>query len=310
MNFILFVLIAVSVYLFVEKIYEKRILNRINKYINEKNELYYKEFLKKYEKSKKIKITERFNFKYKINLLIDKADIEQSIFVNYFSLLFYSLICFLVTYIIIFKIFKTVGLSLIICLPSCLIPFIILNFVASYKAEKLEKVFLNFLLQLKNYTKISNDVIGALKNIETIEPLQSYIDKFNLELNSGIKFETAMEHLKEKISVVKFKEFFSNLQYCYIFGGNFATLIDKSYQTINELQKEKSKRRQETQSARIVLFILMLLDILVYINFVKNDNENYMIMKNSVIGNGILYWNFISMWFLIYLSEKVKKLDY
>ena len=310
MRLLLFVFIGISCYLFLEKMYQKRILHKINKYINDKNELYYKEFLEKYEKSKKIKITEKFNLKYKINLLIDKANIEQSLFVNYLSLLFYGLICFCFTYIISFNIFKIIGLALLISLPSFVIPFVLLNFVTSYKSEKLEKVFLNFLLQLKNYTKINNDVIGALNSIETVEPLQSYIDKFNLEINSGIKFETAMEHLKEKISVKKFKEFFSNLQYCYVFGGDFAKLIDKSYQTINELQKEKEKRKQETQSARIVLVILMILNIFVYINFVKNNYENYMIMKNSFLGKGILYWNFTSMWFLIYLSERVKKLDY
>lgn len=310
MKIIFLVLIAITMYLTVDCLYEKKILNKINKYLNQKNELYYKEFLKKYEKSKKIKITEKFNLKYKINLLIDKANLKRSVFINYFSLLFASTLCLLITYIFIFNIFKIVILSLIISLPSFFIPFIILNYIALYKAEKIEKIFLNFLLQLKNYTKISNDVIGALKNVETIEPLQSYIDKLNVELNSGIKFETAIEHLKEKISVAKFKEFFSNLQYCYVFGGNFSTFIDKNYQTISELQKEKSKRKQETQSARIVLFILILLDIFVYINFVKSDYENYMIMKNSFIGKAILYWNFISMWFLIYLSEKVKKLDY
>ena len=243
MNFIVFILILISVYLFVDIMCEKRILNKINKYINEKNELYYKEFLKKCEKSKKIKIVERFNLKYKLNLLIDKANIEQSIFVNYFSLIFYSLTCFLVTYIIIFNIFKMIGVAVIISLPAFFIPFAVLNFIASYKAEKIEKMFLNFLLQLKNYTQISNDVIGALKNIETEEPLKSYVNKFNLELNSGIKFETAMEHLKEKISVVKFRDFFSNLQYCYVFGGDFTTLIDKTYQTIDELQKEKNRRK-------------------------------------------------------------------
>ena len=65
MSVILLILIAVSVYLSVEKIRERKILQKINKYINIKNEFYYKEFLKKYEKSKKIRMTERFNWKYK-----------------------------------------------------------------------------------------------------------------------------------------------------------------------------------------------------------------------------------------------------
>ncbi len=310
MKFILFVLMAVTIYMGIERIYEKNILRNINRYIIVKNEYYYKEFLKKYEKSKKIKMAERINIRYKINLLIDKAGICQNIFVNPISLMIYGIITFIFIYLIAFAIFRIIGISLIIALPGVFMPFVVLNIICSYKSERLEKIFLNFLLQLKNHTKINNDVVNALKSVQTIEPLQSYLNKFNLEINSGIKFEAAIEHLKEKITITKFKEFFSNMQYCYLYGGDFSCLIEKSYKIINELQNEKNKRRQETQGARIVLIILLLLNIFVYINFVKNNVDNYMIMKNSVVGMCILYWNFISMWILLFLSDKVKKLDY
>lgn len=310
MNILLFLLIGVSTYLIIEKIRENKILEKINKYINKKNELYYKEFLKNYEKSKKIKLVENLNVKYKISLLIERANINQNILINPVSLIIYGMICSFVVYIFAFNVFKVHGIALIISAPCIVIPFVIIKAVISYKAQKMEKVFLNFLLQLKNYTKISNDVVGAFQSIETIEPLQSYIRKFNIELNSGIKFEAAIEHLKEKIGILKFREFFSNVQYCYLYGGNFSSLIDKSYKSINEIQKEKAKRLEETRSARLVLLILMLLNIVVYITYVRNNTENYMIMKSSVLGLGILYWNFISMWILIYLSENVKELDY
>ena len=119
-----------------------------------------------------------------------------------------------------------------------------------------------------------------------------------------------MEHLKEKISIKKFKEFFSNLQYCYLYGGNFSTLIDKSYKTINIIQKEKNKRLEETKSARIVLFILIAMNMFVYVTYIQDNYENYRIMKNSFFGMAILYWNIISMWGLLWLSGQVKKLDY
>lgn len=310
MEFVLLVLIAITIYLSIQKIRKIKILQKINKYICVKNEYYYKEFLKKYEKSKKIKMTERLNIKYKINLLIDKCGLSQNVFINPIALVVYGCVCFLLVYLLIFSVFKIAGVSTIIAFPSILTPFVILNIISSYKSEKIEKVFLNFLLQLKNYTKIGNDVVSAFRNVKTLEPLQAYLNKFNLEINSGIKFETAIEHLKEKITVTKLKEFFTNVQYCYLYGGNFSNLIDKSYKTINELQKEKNKRKQETQGARIVLIILIIMDVFVYVNFVKNNTEHFMIMKNSVLGKIILYWNFISMWILIFLSEKLKKLDY
>lgn len=310
MNILLFILIGVSIYFTLEFIKERKILERINKYIVEKNEHYYKEFIKKYEKSKKIKMVDRLNIMYKISLMIEQANITQSILINPITLIMAGIACVICTFFISLNIFQIYGAAIIISVPCVVIPFAILRFVASYKSKRLEKVFLNFLLQLKNYTKINNDVVGAFQSIETVEPLQSYIRKFNVEINSGVKFEKAIENLKEKISVQKFREFFSNVQYCYLYGGNFSNLIDKSYNSINEIQKEKTKRDEETRSARIVLFILMILDIFVYITYVKNDAENYMIMKDSFLGSLIIYWNFISMWILIYLSERVKKLDY
>lgn len=310
MKLLLFVLIAINIFLFLEIFYEKRVLQKINKYISIKNEYYYKEFLKKYEKSKKIRMSEKMNLKYKISLLIDRAGLSQNVIINPIALVMYGIICFLCVYIFVFSIFKMRGVSIIISIPCATLPFVILNVISSYKNEKIEKVFLNFLLQLKNYTKISNDVISAFRNVKTLEPLQTHLNKFNLEINSGVKFETAIEHLKEKILVKKFKEFFTNVEYCYLYGGNFSNLIDRNYKTINDLQKEKDKRRQETQGARIVLIILVIMDICIYMNFVKNNVEYFQIMKNNLIGVIILYWNFISMWILILLSEKVKKLDY
>jgi Flp pilus assembly protein TadB len=166
------------------------------------------------------------------------------------------------------------------------------------------------MLQLRNYTKINNDIIFALNEIHTIEPLQSYIQRFLVEIKSGIKFEDAMEKLKGKINIKQFKNFLSNLEHCFICGGNITNLIEKSYKSIELIQKEKTNRIQETKGARLVLYILMGLNFFVYFTFIKNDYENYMIMRTSFIGNMILYWNFISIWIFIFLSHSVKKLDY
>lgn len=310
LKLVLFVLIAVVIYELINKIYENKTLEKINKYISEKNEKYYTEFIRKYEKSKKVKLTDKLNINYKINLLIDKADIPRSVLINPITIIAVGLICVLVAYKLTFNFFKVILLSAIISIPCFFIPIIIINLIGTYKEEKMEKTFLNFLLQVKNYTKINNDITSAFKEVETIEPLQSYINRFNIELQSGIKFESAVEHLKEKMSTLKFKEFFANMQYCYLYGGNFSELIDKNYKMISDIQKEKLKREQETKGARLALFILIFLNIYVYIVYIKNNYENYLIMQKSAFGNIILYWNFISMWLLLWLSVKVKKLDY
>ena len=129
----------------------------------------------------------------------------------------------------------------------------ILSLIKEYNSWKLEKTMQDFLLQLKNYTQINNDIVYAFKQVKTMEPLQGHINTLLVEIGSGIKFEKAIENIKEKISFEALKSVFSNILYCYLYGGDFAELLNKSYKMVNRIQKEKSSRNEETKNARIVL---------------------------------------------------------
>ena len=310
MYIVLFFLISITSYLLVDLLLSKNINKKITNFLTYKNEKYYTEFIKQHEKNKKVKITAKLNIMHKINLLIEKSGLKRGLLINQITIILSSCVSFIICYLLIFNIFKIVLLSIIISVPAILIPTLFLSLLAESRSKKIEKVMLNFLLQLKNYTQISNDIVYAFKQVKTIEPLQSYIKKCLVELNSGIKFEKAIENLKEKITFEKFNNFFTNMQYCYINGGNFTELIKKNYRIISDIQNEKNMREQETMGARIVLIILIILDLFVYFSFIKNNYENYNIMIKSLIGNIILYWNFISIWLMFILIYKVKKLDY
>ena len=307
---ILLILIGISCYVFCSWIAQEKIEGNASKYLKKKNEKYYERLIKFYEKRKKIKRKKKFNIFSKIDYLIEQIGWKKNIICNSLTIFFLGIVCVIICYHIAFSFFKIFFLSLIISIPMVFLPIAILSFIAETKNKKIEKVMLNFLLQLKNSTQINNDIVYALKEVKTVEPLQTHVKKFLLEINSGIKFEKAIENFKEKIPFQKFRMVFTNIQYCHIHGGNFAELLTKNYKYISALQKEKIKREQETKNARIVLIILILLDIFIYFNFIKSNYENYHIMTKSFFGNIILYWNFISIWFLFVLMQKVKKLDY
>lgn len=310
LKIIFFVLILIASYIIIENLYNKEILKRVNNYISKKNEDHYEKLLKYYEKNKKIKLKNKINYFRKIDILIDRCGLERNCLINSVTILMLGIISVVISYILAFSFFKIFLLSVIISIPVFFLPFAILNFMAEYREEKIEKVFLNFLLQLKNHTKINNDIIYAFSEVKTMDPLQGYIRKFLVEISNGIRFEKVMKNLKDKISNEQIKMFFGNLEYCHLYGGNFSELIEKSYKVINDMMREKSRRIEETRSARIVLFILIFLDFVVYMSFIKSDPDIYLIMRKNIIGNMILYWNFISMWFLVFIASKVKKLDY
>lgn len=308
-NIVLFFLIFIVCYQYAIKIIEEKLTVKLSKYLALKNEKYHDELMKYYKKNKKVKISSKINPIHKLGILIERAGVKQGILINPLSLVFIGVVFSILCYTIALKIFETSSVSFIIAAPTALVPVVMLKLIADYNDDKIEKIIPNFLLQLKNYTQINNDIIYAIKESKTIEPLQSYINKFLIEINSGIKFENAIDNLNEKIKIKELENLFSNIKNCYISGGSFVELINKSYCMLSIIQKEKLARKEETKGARIVLIILVLLDLIVYFSFIGNNKENYMIMQKSIVGNLVLYWNFISMWLLVFLSQKVKEVD-
>lgn len=184
LNIILFVLIGISIFLTLDGLIKNDVLNKLNGYINSKNEKYYETLLKYYEKNKKIKLKEQVNYIHKINILIDRCDLRRGALINPISIVLLGIICVIFSYTLAFKFFKIVFLSIILSVPFFYMPIAILNMIAEHKEAKVEKVFLNFLLQLKNYTKINNDIVAAMQEVKTIEPLQGHVKKFLVEVES------------------------------------------------------------------------------------------------------------------------------
>ncbi len=310
LKILLGILLFIDSYLIVMKIKEIHLQDKINQYVNHKSEKYYEDLLKFYEKNKKIKLKTKMGLLQKITLKMDRAGVKSGVIMNPFTIIIASLLSVMVSYILCLRFFKVMTTSFLISAPMLFFPFFVLQILEEYRASKVEKAANNFLLQLKNYTQINNDIVYALGEVKTIEPLQGYIHTFLLELNRGIRFEVAMEHFKEKLHSETLKMFLSNVQYCYLYGGSFSKLITKSYFLFNQLQQEKEKRMNETKSARLVLYILVILDMMVYVVTIRNHAANEGLMQKTMIGKAILNWNFISMWLLIMLANKVKKLDY
>lgn len=297
-------------YVFIEIVQKNKFDEKISQYVMNKNEKYYNALIKQYNKNNSFKFKTKFNYFHRINVLIDKVGLRFGLIANPVSVLVLCVVSFLCCYLITYSIIKIILLSVIISFPGFFIPILILKVIANNKTSKVEEAVLDFLLQLRNYTRINNDIIYAFKQIKTINPLQSYIDTFLVELNSGIKFEKAIESLKEKIVLNKLKDVFSNIEQCYLYGGDFSELMRKSYVTISKIQKEKKQRAQDTKNARIVLGILIFLDLFVYFSYIKSNYQNYIMMTERPLGIVILYWNFISIWGLLFLMNRVQKLDY
>ena len=69
-NILIYISILFTSYLAISQIADAKIINKLDKYLNEKSDKYYEELLKYHNKNKKVKIKVTLNLLHKINFKI------------------------------------------------------------------------------------------------------------------------------------------------------------------------------------------------------------------------------------------------
>ena len=205
-------------------------------------------------------------------------------------------------YFISFKIFNVISTSLLISIFSFFIPYNLITRIYYKRKEKIIKLFPTYIITLKTYTQLTNDIIIAFRNAKTIEPLKTYIDRFNIYVEKGINVFDSLELLKKDIDIKQISDFLSSIQVCYINGGIFNILLNRYAKLLLKTNLQKEKEEQEIFSSITVLIILIVINLMLLFLFVFSDSEYKAIITTTFTGKLILNINilsYISIYFII-----------
>ena len=292
---------------------QRKYYQEIKEKINSKNTQYINKLV--YQKNNKtlFKYNDK-NLFDKLYILLIKTGIMENKYLWWIipqTIIIFCFIIFLISYLIFIPILKLKSLTITFCIPIAFIPIFLLIIYSEINEEKLEKNLISYIIQLKNQVKINNDIIVAFRNTSknAMKPLNTYINIFLFEVSNGVNVTVAFENLKNKVNIERFKQLITNLESCYMNGGDFYNLLDKTQNIFLKIQEERNNRNNQTMSSRIVLIMLIGMSIFVYFNFINSNQENYNIMINDFFGSLILHWNFISIWIMMFLITLIKKID-
>lgn len=268
-------------------------------------------------KKDKFKIFVKYFEEHSFNLKIfNKLRINcNKLGINIFGIEILVLIAGIVISIILFNvfniIFKIKTVAVILAVPFVFSGFIVIQCFADKKQEQLEEGMNDFFIQFSGEVKVSNDIIGAFKKIQNtcLSPFNEYITKMMFEISAGEIPENSLKKFADKVDINKFSLFINNLKYCNTYGGNVEKLTLETKKMIEELLKQKKKRKKETKSVCTSLYMLIGLDLLIYFSFIASNANYISMMQNSFVGNMIISINFISIWLVVWLSNIVKKMD-
>jgi Flp pilus assembly protein TadB len=253
------------------------------------------------------------SFIKKIIYSLDEANLSLKVgninIISLLTILILTIVVFIITFLITYNFLHLFSSSLIISIFSLFLPYLIIKYFSYCRKIKILKNFPNYIISLKNYTDVNNDIIEAFRRATVEEPLKTYIEKFNISLQKGVKIYDAFESLKSSINIKKINEFITLLQFCYVYGGDFGNLLDKfsKIQMKTNLQREKEK--QKIFSSKLVLIILILLNMYILFGFVLTNNEYYNILVKTFIGNLILNINILSYIFIFYMYILLNKME-
>lgn len=292
---------------------QRRYYQEIKEKINSRNTKYINKLVYQKENKTLFKYNEK-NLFDKLYILLIKTGIMENKYLWWIipqTIIIFCFIIFVISYLIFYPILKLKSLAITLCIPIAFIPIFLLIIYSEINEEKIEKNLISYIIQLKNQVKINNDIIFAFKNTSkyAMKPLNTYINIFLFEISNGVNITVAFENLKNKVNIERFKQLITNLESCYMNGGDFYNLLDKTQNIFLKVQEERNNRNNQTMSSRIVLIILIAMSIFVYFNFINSNQENYNIMINDFIGSIILHWNFVSIWIMMFLITLIKKID-
>ena len=253
----------------------------------------------KYHKEKIDSLFNELNYEYTIN--------NYNIF-SFFTYLLISTILFVIAYISSYTYFNLNLTSIIISIIISVLPYISLKILIKYRNKKILQIFPSYLVNLKTYTRIDNNIITAIKKTSVTKPLKDYIEIFNISNQNGISSFESFETLKKNINIEKINNFITLLQYCSINGGDVTKILDKYSKMQMRINLRDEKEKQNIYTSKLSLIILILINIYILFGFILSNSDNYTLITTTFFGQTILNINIISFAVIGYLYYKITEI--
>lgn len=225
------------------------------------------------------------------------------------KILLISLLILIFTFVITYKYLCILSTSFILSAFSFFIPYILLKEVVKNNKNKILDVFPTYLISLKNYTKTDNDILNAFKRVDINVPLSTYINRFNVSIESGINVFDSFEKLKIDINISKINDFLTASQYCYLNGGKFSKILDKYSNILNKYNLQKEKEKEESLGPKVVLYVLILMNMYILFGFVLKNIEYRNIILGTLFGKIIININLFSYILIFFFTKKMNNLE-
>jgi Flp pilus assembly protein TadB len=257
------------------------------------NERYYEKNLKKQVKQYRRNISGKMDAIEKVELyLIGRSNIKKYIsFMNFYVLIFISIIIFAVVFNPVNKILRFIPSTIVICFLISMIPFFILDLMGRYNSEKIRKKLAGFISILSRWCTVKEDIFYAFeKSIDSGlgEPLNTFIKETVIQVNRGIQPSEALDILQMKVDNSQFKDFILNIKKSIEHRGDIVKLLTNLENQFYKIEEEYNRRKISTYKDRVMIYLIMFGVLITAYFFIKLNPDVEAFYLETVEGKLLL----------------------
>ena len=241
----------------------------------------------------------------RVDKLLEEAGWRK--FYSYFSSEVYFMLGFILSVlpaILSYMFSGALYVSFIIILLVWVVWGMLLYICAAMRYKKIQNQLMFFINLLENYSRTSDDLVDIISKTENYleEPLRNTIAQFQWEAKHTGEIETAIGHLKTRLSHRKMQEIIQNLDMCRRHEANYAEIISDMRVSIQEYLKSKEERNGIRQSAKGSILVMMLVGVFI-MKLVNGFVEGgiYNLLTSNVLGITILVYQILLIVFGLWL---------
>lgn len=287
---ILFLLIFVTIFLFINYVKEYYTNNDIYELVERK-------YLKRKSEKEQIRIemgnVKEKTFLGKMDLLIERSGIRKKIhFFNTESYMIINIILIFASMIFGIIKYKFWIVGIVFSVIAVLILYLILTIMANVNYERIDKEVMTFINILENYSGTNDDITLIMEKTYPFikEPLSSYIQEFCNDVYTRGDLQEAFRRFEARIENERIKDILRNLEICSRHEANYKEIIKDSRETLKDYLTAKEERKSIIKNKRIeITMCIVVSGVILYIckSFVPNI---WQLLKTTFTGNVILLY--------------------
>jgi Flp pilus assembly protein TadB len=183
----------------------------------------------------------------------------------------------------------------------------IIAFMANSRDKKTEKILLQFMNVVDNFSKTSDDLISIFEKSSRYieEPLSSQIYDAVIEAKNTGDTMQALQALQDKVKNKHFKVLIRNLEISSRFETNYSEIIADCRQTFHDyIQSEKEKRNIRANGILEIATMLLCGAFCIYTlsGIAESGNFIDLLLAGGILGKGILIFLAVAVVLSLYIA--------